>query len=186
MLPSLALILFAASLSGHAQDFSVRTRTVHELEMGNFDTLEIQSRGGQFTLLPPRSWRTETDTSSGTIRFYAPRGKAILTVQFSPDVAINSLDSGESILRQAAPQLLSTRVLEAFPAHGGDRKGKGIDFAFLLQGSLKQGRAAVLGLNRGCVSLLLTCTKDDFKDYEQTFASVLRSFQSVEKLTAQK
>lgn len=170
-------VLGLALLGAEAQGFAVRTRTITELEMGPVKFLEIQHGEETFSLVPPSDWRLETDASLATLRFYAPKGGGVLTLQFCHAHASEALATAETLKKSTVPHLGEARVLEEFPAYAGDKTGKGIDLSHTLHGHAMRVRAAVIGLGHGYASFVLNCGVNDFKTSQQVFGSLLSSFQ---------
>ena len=128
-------------------------------------------------MFPPSDWRAETDAATATLRFYAPKGAGVLTLHFANASASEALESVETLKNSTVPHLGEVRVLEEFPAYGGDQAGKGVDLSYVLLGQSMRCRAAVVGLKHGYASFVLTSSINDFKTGQQVFGSLLSSFQ---------
>lgn len=179
------LILSCTAVAGRAQELTVRTRTVQEVEMGKFEVLDLGYDEEQFSMLPPYDWRAQIDSTAGTIRFSSRKG-VMLAIQFSRGDSGRVLATTETLRQAIVPFLADATVLEEFPAYSGDSRGKGVDLSFTLQGSDMRSRAAVIPTAHGYVSFVLTCGKDDFKIGQQHFGAVLTSFQRTSKSSASK
>ena len=179
------LISSCALLTGRAQDLTVRSRTVQELEMGKFQVLELGFGNEQFTMLPPYNWRAQIDSAAGTIRYSSPNG-VMLAIQFSRGDASPVLATTATLRQTSVPLLSDATVIEEFPVYSGDSRGKGVDLSFVLQNSSMRCRAAVIPTTHGYVSFVLTCGKDDFQAGQQSFGAALTSFQRTSKPVAWK
>ena len=171
-----SLLIFAAPLVP-AQSLSVFNRSVQEIEMGTLNYLELRYAGETFTLVPPPNWRVETDSKAATVRFISLASNAAVELRFATNEARQVLASSDALLQQAAPFLSDVRVLEEFPTYSGSAAGKAVDLSFTLLRVSMRGRAVAVPFTGGCVTLVLTCSADDFKRQQSVLGALANTLQ---------
>ena len=178
------LLLTASSVLG--QTLKVESKIMPGGEAGgSVRAFEVTHGPRQFLFVPPVDWRPQTESSSGTITFYAPRGGGLLALSFLSDPPSDILASTEQLRRTTAPDLSSGVVVEEFPAFSGDRQGKGMDISFAVQGRAMRCRAAVVPVEGGYVSFVLRCGEDEWRSALYVFDRAITSFQHLTEQTRQ-
>ena len=172
----LSLLLLAPPLLP-AQSLSVQNKSVQEPEMGTLNYLELKYAGETFTLVPPVNWRMETDSQASTIRFVSRVSNAAIELRFATNEARHVMASSDAVVQQAAPFLSDVRVLEEFSTYSGSAAGKAVDLSFTLLRVPMRGRAVAVPFTGGCVSLVLTCSADDFKSQQSVLGAMANTLQ---------
>ncbi|HTD65003.1 MAG TPA: hypothetical protein VK846_00535 [Candidatus Limnocylindria bacterium] len=177
-IPSLCALLLASLVASHASDLAVRTRMVQEGESAKpFTCLDLTYKDERFTLVPPASWRMETDPSLSVLRFYSREGAGTIVISFSETPASGVLATADSLRGNLGPDLAGAEIVAEFPAYAGAAAGKGVELSFVLQGRAMRAHAAAVPLARGHVSFVLTCNADKFKNAQSAIGSLMSSFQ---------
>jgi hypothetical protein len=172
----ISLLCLAAPLALHAQSFTVQKKTTHAPEMGALAYLSVQHGHQEFSLMPPVHWPTEMQVAQKKVRFSSPDHSAVLVIAFSTNEALAMLSAPQA-LAVLAPEVNVSTNAEDFPAFSSDRQGQGIETSFALNGHAMRCRAAVIPIEGGVVSFVLTCSSNELESARQVFAGALTSFQ---------
>ena len=170
------LVVLLSVLVSRALPLRLENKSIPEPEMGNVELLVIHYGDEEFSLVPPRGWQARARADTETVEIVSPDHSITVRVVFSTNQASAVLASSDALRRKVLPEIADAQVIEEFPAHSGDRQGKGVEMSFDAQGHVMKCRAVVVPINGGIASFVVTSGSVDFEPARQAFGGALTSF----------
>jgi hypothetical protein len=182
----LALLLLIAACAAHAQPLTVRTRSTTAPEMGTIHFLELSQDGHSYTMIPPGAdWRSQLDTSTARLRFFAPERAVAVSLRFTTNATREVMASADTLRQHAAPDLEEPRKLAEFDVFSGDAAGKAAEFAYTLKGQPMRCRLAAVPTPGGTVDFTLLASAEEFPNAERAFNAMINTFRRISRTAAE-
>jgi hypothetical protein len=167
-----SLSALAIACATASPKFGFRLRTERPPEMDAITVADLEYENEKFSLVLPHNWRIEPDFGAQSLRLHSELTRAVLTVQFHQSAPGDVSKSVDALRQFLAPTLNSSNVIEEFAVYSGVGEGKGMLCHY---GDDWRLRAAVVPLNRGCVSFGLAFRTNETSG-QQAFGALITSF----------
>jgi len=165
--------------------FTLRTKTTEIPERGEVTLTVLRTAEHEFVFLAPSGWRSQVDTSEGTITWTSADDTSRLRIKINLSGSGRPTSLRPEELRQVVLQELpAAKIVEEFTCHTASSSGPAFDLERVVDGKFRRSsRLAYFPFSGGRIEIHLSCPTEQFSQQQVELTGFLNSFQ-VEPLKA--